>query len=104
MYEEKITEMKMPSSYVDMNSSELEYDGGTDWKKVGTIIGIAAAAIAVIGLTSLAIIRFAPGQVALGEGEIAVVTAKEWVAAGPTVSIWRPTSLIWDRSSFSWRT
>jgi len=36
-------ELKMPSSYVDMNAKELEYDGGFNWKH-------ALEAVAIIGI------------------------------------------------------
>ena len=78
MHEKEITEMKMPSDYVDMNSDEIEYDGGTDWKRVGTILGIAAGAIAAIALTTFLIMRGGPAtQVVAGEVKV--------ISSGPAI-------------------
>ena len=85
MHEKKITEMKMPSDYVDMNSAELEYDGGgTDWKRVGTILGIAAAAIAVIALTTFLIIRGTPAG-PLAPGEVPVISSGPCIVPLPPI-------------------
>ena len=78
MHEKEITEMKMPSDYVDMNSDELEYDGGTDRKRVGTILGITAGAIAAIALTTFLIMRGGPAmQVVAGEVKV--------ISSGPAI-------------------
>ena len=78
MHEKEITEMKMPSDYVGMNSDELEYDGGTDRKRVGTILGITAGAIAAIALTTFLIMRGGPAmQVVAGEVKV--------ISSGPAI-------------------
>ena len=78
MHEKEITEMKMPSDYVDMNSDELEYDGGTDRKRVGTFLGITAGAIAAIALTTFLIMRGGPAtQVVAGEVKV--------ISSGPAI-------------------
>ena len=79
MHEKKITEMKMPSDYVDMDSDEIEYDGaGTDWKRVGVILGITAVAIAAIAVTTVLLLRGGPGaQVVAGEVKV--------ISSGPAI-------------------
>jgi len=84
MHDDKNTEMKMPSNYVDMNSDELEYDGGTDWKRVGTIIGISAAAIAVIALTTILIMR-GGGPATQLAGEVPVISSGPCIIPLPPV-------------------
>ncbi len=45
--------MKMPTNYVDMNASELKFDGGWSWKTFGKVALIVGAVAAVGGLTVL---------------------------------------------------
>ncbi len=42
--------MKMPSNYVEMNASEMEYDGGWSWNKFFAGVAIAGAIIALGGV------------------------------------------------------
>ena len=81
--------MKMPSNYVEMNASEMEYDGGWSWNKafftaatvgeviagVGAIVltGGAGAFIAAGGITSTcaaASTAMGVGAAILGGGSI----------------------------------
>ena len=73
MHAETITEMKMPSQYVDMNSDEIEYDGGmSDKGRFWAIIGITAAAVATIVISSILIAR--GGGAAVAETGPGVIT------------------------------
>ena len=40
--------MKMPTSYVEMTSTDLEYDGGWSWKKFWTGMAIASLVVAAV--------------------------------------------------------
>ena len=85
MHEKEITEMKMPSDYVDMDSDEIEYDGaGTDWKRVGVILGITAAAIGAIVLTTVLIMRGTPAAM-LAQGEIKAITSGPAIVPLPPI-------------------
>ncbi len=68
MHAETITDMKMPGQYVDMNCDEIQYDGGmSDKGRFWTIIGITAAAIATIVVSTILISR-GGGAVVAAEG------------------------------------
>ena len=41
--------MRMPSNYVEMSSSEMEYDGGWSWNKAFFTAAIVGAVIAGVG-------------------------------------------------------
>ena len=44
-----VYQMKMPASYVDMDSAEIQYDGGFDWPKALMIVAAVGALVAVSG-------------------------------------------------------
>lgn len=65
-------ELKMPTNYVDMSASELEYDGGFSWKQFEKVALITAVAV---GLTCILAGAFvAPTFGAMAATEAAVVT------------------------------
>ena len=80
MHAETVTEMKMPNNYVDMESDEIEYDGGmSDAARLWTIIGISVGAVIGITLTTALLLRSgAAATVAEGamtnSGEFSVIT------------------------------
>ena len=41
--------MKMPTSYVDMSESEMQFDGSWSWGKFWAGVAIAGLALAVVG-------------------------------------------------------
>ena len=45
--------MKMPTNYVEMDSSEMEYDGGWSWNKFFAVTAIVGAVVAGIGAAIL---------------------------------------------------
>ena len=45
-----VYQMKMPASYVDMDSAEIQYDGGFDWSKALMIVAAVGAVVAIGGL------------------------------------------------------
>lgn len=42
--------LKMPTNYVDMSSTEMEFDGGWSWKKFFVGVAIVGAFIALGGI------------------------------------------------------
>jgi len=44
-----VYEMKMPTNYVDMNTSELEYTGGWDWWKTVCAISTIVGGVGTVG-------------------------------------------------------
>ncbi len=67
--------MKMPTNYVEMTSTDLEYDGGWSWKKffvgvaiVGGIVALGGIGVAIGGLAAVNMAVFAGGMTALGAG------------------------------------
>ena len=61
-----VNQMKMPSSYVDMNLEEIQYDGGFDWTKALYITAAVGAAIAVSGFGVGAVAAYWGGSLASG--------------------------------------
>ncbi|MBE6524881.1 MAG: hypothetical protein E7Z65_08490 [Thermoplasmata archaeon] len=45
-----VNQMKMPTSYLDMDSAEIQYKGGFSWVKALFIVAAVGAVIAVSGL------------------------------------------------------
>ena len=45
--------LKMPTNYVEMDSSEMQYDGGWSWNKVFFTAAIVGAVIAGVGAAIL---------------------------------------------------
>lgn len=63
---DNVDQMIMPSSYVDMNSDEIEYDGGFDWSKALYITAAVGAAIAVCGFGVGGVAAFWGGSIPSG--------------------------------------
>ena len=64
--EYEVNQMKMPSSYVDMNLEEIQYDGGFDWSKALYITAAVGAAIAVAGFGVGGVAAYWGGTLASG--------------------------------------
>ena len=63
---DNVNQMIMPSSYVDMDSDEIEYDGGFDWSKALFITAAVGAAIAVGGFGVGGVAAFWGGSIPSG--------------------------------------
>ena len=60
-------ELKMPSNYVDMSQSELQYDGGSIVGKTFEKVALVAMGVMVASaIAGLAFMTFGAGAVALG--------------------------------------
>ena len=63
---DNVYQMKMPSSYVDMDSPEIEYDGGFNWTKALYITAAIGAAIAVSGFVVGGVAAYWGGSIPSG--------------------------------------
>jgi len=73
--------MKLPTNYVDMSETDMQFDGGWSWKKffvgvaiVGGIVALGGIGVAIGGLAAVNMAVFAGGMTALGAGGL-VATA-----------------------------
>ncbi|MBE6522345.1 MAG: hypothetical protein E7Z62_04365 [Thermoplasmata archaeon] len=73
-------EMKMPTNYVDMSESEMEFDGGWSWGKFFATVAIVGVAIACCGVAGVLVGAMA-GSMALIAGSGAVLGIGSIVAA-----------------------
>ena len=61
-----VYQMKMPASYVDMDSAEIQYDGGFDWSKALMIVAAVGAVVAIGGLGVGGVAAYWGGTLASG--------------------------------------
>ena len=67
--------MRLPTNYVDMSETDMQFDGGWSWKKffvgvaiVGGIVALGGIGVAIGGLAAVNMAVFAGGMTALGAG------------------------------------
>ncbi len=72
--------LKMPTNYVDMSESEMEFDGGWSWSKFFAVVGIVGAAIIGCGVAG-ALVGAIAGSMSVVIGSGLTVCAGSVVAA-----------------------
>ena len=74
--------MKMPTNYVDMSESEMEFDGGWSWGKFFAAVAIVGAAIACCGVAGVLVGAIAGSTALIAGSGVAVGIGSAIAAAG----------------------
>ena len=74
--------MKMPTSYVEMTSTDLEYDGGWSWKKFWTGMAVASLVVAAVFAPMAAVGYYASLSTLFTVGTIGTSVAATGLFAG----------------------
>ena len=78
--------MKMPTSYVEMTSTDLEYDGSWSWKKFFVGMAIAGVALCALGAGTFFVASALVASTAMTVGGVALTAGFGLTLAGVTGS------------------
>ena len=79
-------EMTMPSNYVDMNETDMQFDGSWSWKKFFVGMAIAGVALCALGAGTFFVASALVASTAMTVGGVALTAGFGFTLAGVTGS------------------